>query len=285
MAVRDKILDGLAWAGITEEARVALISATLVRSLPHASDAHTQTAIQLAVRNTSPPYGRGKAITKAVTKEYLRQLRIYRARFSAQAEWNQWKAHQARLETRLNNVYAAAFNRPPLEPRKSYPGGWNNWEDRHNWDTAEAERDKGDQCIALTHQDDYIICLVTKENENRTPHIAVRQRGGGKIVRTYFDKSHPDFRTPDDLVQAEVALGGPKVHTALAKGKRVFTDWVGRRSLIYHDGSDFEAPKVEEVCWHISALVKNPNRNDWEPHYTPVPHTVLGDKLVRVGDD
>ena len=96
MAVRDSILDGLAWASLTEQARVSRVSAELVRSLPLHSAEHTKTDVKTAVRNTSPPYGRAKYVNKAVAVEYLRQLPIYRERQEQQAAWEKYQKYMAK---------------------------------------------------------------------------------------------------------------------------------------------------------------------------------------------
>ena len=87
------ILDGLAWAGISEQARVARISAGLVKELSQHDDGHTKTRVKDAVRATSPPHGRGKAITEAVSIEYLRQAPIYQKRQADQAAWATYVSH------------------------------------------------------------------------------------------------------------------------------------------------------------------------------------------------
>lgn len=262
MSQRENVLDGLAWAGISEEARVARLAAQLVRE--QSGKNHTQTHIKDTIRNTAPPYGRAKYIFNKLfgrpakdndpgeIGEIERQYDIWIARQRKKNDWERYLQHQARRSTRLNNAYAAAFDRPPYEPNRDVPKEikWTwcmghehpNREKEAAWQREENERDKGDVCLAITHQNDYTVALVQSENTNTSYHIATRLKRG-PIVRTYLRESC------DDLPQAVVSLGGPKVRAAIAKGKRVKTDWVGRRSFIYHDGSDHEQPKVEEVPW------------------------------------
>ena len=80
MGQKANVLDALAWAGVSESARVARIAAKLVRELHQYKDEHTKTRIKDAVKATSPPYGRGKYIIAAVDAEYQRQLPIYKER-------------------------------------------------------------------------------------------------------------------------------------------------------------------------------------------------------------
>lgn len=263
MGQREFVLDGLAWAGLSEDARVARLAAMLVRqeSAPH----HTQTHIKDAIRGTAPPYGRQKYIfaklygekgdedgNGAVEGEILRQYKIYAERKAEQDEFEAYLRHMSKRSTRLNMAYAGAFSRPPYEPSRSCPKeiAWNyamghdhpNRDRMTAWQKGENARDKGDKCLGITHQDGHVVALVSHENMTERCHIAVRLKKG-EITRTYLRDDC------EDLVQAAVSLGGPKVRAAISKGKRVRTDWAGRRSFIYHDGSDHEEPKVEEVPW------------------------------------
>jgi len=251
MSARDTILDALAWAGITEDARIAKIAAGLVRG---ASYTYTKTAVREAVKITSPPYGRGKAIFTAlwgdmaeVSGEIMRQKVIYDARQEEQAKWRGYLAHRAKRENRINSAYASAFSRPDYLPARRCPVTWSEYDARCEWEKEERERDKGDDCTALTHQDSFVVCLVISENGETRPHIATRYKRGD-VVRTYLRMSG----SPMNLAEAAISLGGPKVKAALAKGKRVKTDWIGRRTYIYHDGSDHIDPRVEELPWRTS---------------------------------
>ena len=255
MARRDEILDALAWADFTEPARVAVISAKLVRELTSYSDnGHTKTKVKDAVRETFPPYGRGKAITELVEAEYRRQAPIYQARQKAQSDWAAYQADRATRATRLNAAYAHAFDRLIYEPSRSNPIHYNsgNWQDRQDWDEIERARDKGDKCIGLTHQDSHLVCLLSHEKGTAQPHIATRLHSG-PIVRTYLrsatDSVYSDVK---NLVEAATSLGGPKVKAAIARGKRVKTDWIGRRTFIYHDGSDHHHVHIEELQWRAA---------------------------------
>jgi len=248
MAQKDIILDGLAWASLTEEARVAVISANLVRKLTSYNRTHTKTDIKAEVSASCPPYGRGKFIFEKVSMEYLRQADIYGARQKAKDDWETYQKHMAKRSTRLNYAYAAAFDRAiydPVKHRNPYGYG-DDYEKRCAWNARESARDKGDECVALTHQSEHVVCLVISENGDTRPHIATRPRSG-PIVRTYLRCNYGN--EVGNLVEAAVLLGGPKVRAALARGKRVKTDWIGRRSLIHHDGSDHQNVGIEEVPW------------------------------------
>ena len=136
MAVKEEnILDALAWADFTEKARIAIISSNLARE----SGDHTKTYIKEKVRETCPPYGRGKAITEAVEREWTRQRPIYVARQQEQAAWKAYLEDRATRETRLNAAYAAAFKRPLWEPsrRNPIPWGSDNWDERNAWEEQE----------------------------------------------------------------------------------------------------------------------------------------------------
>lgn len=251
MAKRELILDGLAWAGISEKARIAKICAKLVRS----ASSHNQTEVKEAIRNTSPPYGRAKHIFAAIwgddgeTGELTRQREIYNRRWKDRTDWENWLKNESKLSTRLNKAYASAFSRPRHLPYRHFPGGWSDYEGRRAWEDQERERDKGDDCIALTHQDGHVVALCVSENGKDHVFIATRLKSG-PITKSYIKAKWGS--APRDLVEAAVNLGGPKVRSAIAKGKRVKTDWINRRSFIYHDGSDHEAPKIEMVEWTIA---------------------------------
>jgi hypothetical protein len=278
------ILDGLAWAGISEKARVARISARLVRELGF-RDEHTKSHVKDAIRSTSPPFGRSKFIFEAVEKEYRRQLPIYRERQAAHGDWEQYKTHMAKRSTRLNLAYAAAFGRPDYAPTRSNPHPWHEYDARAAWDAAERERDKGDKCVALTHQNGYVVCLMTNENESDAHHIAVRYKNG-PITRTYLRTNYTRRRdTPENFVEAIVSLGGPKVKAALAQGKKVVTDWVGRRTFIHHEGQDHHHPHIEEIPWRVVTIANEPT--GWQGSWQQIvkPAMVLGDKLWLVDEE
>jgi hypothetical protein len=267
MAQRATILDGLAWAGLSEKVRVARISAGLVRSLV-CSKVHTKAAIHAAVRDTCPPHGRGKAIIEAVTLEYQRQLPIYRARQENHASWKAHLEHQAKRETRLNNAYAHAFGRPVYKPDGDYPGSyWDDpWEIREKWDAKERARDKGEKCLDLLHYRGHVVCLAMRPGAR--PHIATIGKDK-TIVLTYLPSGHYNTNDswgrylerqtehaaryytipPSNLLAAAVLLGGPEVKTAMTLGKKVETDWVGRKTIIHHEGQDHRRHCVEEIPW------------------------------------
>jgi hypothetical protein len=268
MAVREMILDGLAWAGVSEPVRVAKISAMLVREEADSYGKLTKTRIKEAVRNTSPPYGRGKAICEQVTKEVERQRVIYTRRQDAQNEFRNFKSFRAQLDTRLNYAYAHAFGRPPYKPYSSYPGPWSDpYERRQEWDEKERVRDKGDECLAITHWQEHVVCLVNGCNDDRRQHIATRLRHG-KIVRTYLrDES-------EDLVQAAISLGGPKVRSAYALGIRVTTDWVGRTTTVhYTDRKEVTLP------WQAARYEERTNSHGYE-HVYEVPVLINGQDML-----
>ena len=270
MADRSKILDGLTWAGISEEARIARISAKLVRRLSRYTTTHTKTDVKKAVRETSPPYGRGKAITEAVEREYRRQFPIYMERTEAKEAWAEYLKHIAKRSTRLNLAYAAAFDRVPWEPSRKNPHPYGDWDQRCAWDQEERERDKGDQCIGLTHQDGHVVCLMSHEKGHSQYHIATRYKKG-EIVRTYL-------RTDDasNLAEAAISLGGPKVKAALSIGKKVVTDWIGRRTFIHHEGQDHQGHSVEQLPWRTVSF-----REDKSGYYHRI---VSADALLVNGE-
>jgi hypothetical protein len=249
MANRDKILDGLAWAGISEQARVAKIAAILVRE-----SRVTKTRLKEAVRDTSPPYGRGKAICKLVDTEHQRQQAIYDVRQAQQRNYRIEATHREAPKTRLNNAYAYAFKRPRFDNRgRNLPEAYWNWdyETRQEWDEKEDARDKGDQCDALLHWGNAIVALVPYTNGDRHENIITRDQNG-VIVRTYLRSD------PDDLVQAAILLGGPKVRAALTLGIRVTTHWVARKSTIHYTN------KPELVLpWRAARYEERENRNGW----------------------
>lgn len=258
MSTEVTILDALAWAGTTEQARVAWISAKLVRSLQIWTNTHTKTDVKEAVKLTQPPYGRGKYIIEAVEKEYRRQLPIYRKRKEHHDWWQTYLKNAAARDTRLDNAYAAAFDRPQhLEAQGlDKPYSQSTWDERSEWDASESARDKGDQCVGLTHQGSYVVALLEIENGAMRWHIATRLHKG-PIVRTYLrcnvNRLHDGKM---NLVEAAVSLGGPKVKAALSRGKRVETDWVGRRTLIHHEGQDYVHAHIEEIPWRTAIFVE-----------------------------
>jgi hypothetical protein len=256
MAVRDKILDGLAWASLSEPARVARISIALVKELGTYTREHTKTRVKEAVRNTSPPYGRAKFVVEAVEKEYRRQLPIHRERQERHKAWKDYLTHMAKRSTRLNNAYAASFSRPPYMASRSYPGEYSDWDARRDWEEAERARDKGDECTGMTHQDGYVVALVSSESGATKWHIATRLKSG-PIVKTYL-RANLTSGGPQNLAEAAVSLGGPKVKAALARGKKVVTDWIGRKTYIHHEGQDHHAHGVETLNWRIVTYVERP---------------------------
>ena len=263
------VLDGLAWAGMPERARVAKIAAMLIRKAD--GDPINQTDVRHAVRETSPPYGRAKYVFQALigvndagerwVGEIEAQKAVYSKRQYLRKELGKREAYRALREARLNYAYAARFDRPAhaLGPMLPFEDKW-DWSMGHDdparqrnddWHRKERARDKGDECRGLTHQGDHVVCLVTSVNV-REVHCIKTRCGQGEIVTTYLrDRA-------ENLAEAAVSLGGPKVLAAIARGKRVKTDWVGRRSFIYHDGSDHENPKVEEIPWRALATASYP---------------------------
>lgn len=229
MAVKDRILDGLAWAGVSDTERVARISALLVRETGGAYNQLTKTRLKEAVRETCPPYGRGKAICELVTKEVDRQRVIYDRRQDAHQERASRQQLLARMDTRLNRAYARVFERPDYDPWHSFnpSGDGYDWDERTAWEEKERERDKGDKCLALTHWQEHVVCLVLGISDNHRVHIATRLRKG-EIVRTYLRES------TGDLVGAAILLGGPKVRAAFSQGIRVTTDWLGRSTTVHY---------------------------------------------------
>jgi len=278
MADASSILDGLAWAGMTEPARIARITAQLTRER-HGSSPITQTRIKDAIRATVPPYGRGKAIFEAIygvgkAGELQRQQEIYSGRQRMQNGWEREVSYLSELSTRLNLAYAAAFDRPPFREYKHFPGHWSEHDARAEWDKQERARPRGDTCLALTHQDGYVVCLV--RDAGRT-HVATRLKRG-PVVRTFLRDLEAE-----NLTQAIVSLGGPRVRAALSKGKRVKTDWVGRRSYIHHDGSDHHSPKIEEIPWEAAIYAQRENQDfpDWGPRIVAVSVLIRGERVTR----
>ena len=277
MADASSILDGLAWAGMTEPARIARITAQLTRER-HGSSPITQTRIKDAIRATVPPYGRGKAIFEAIygagsAGELQRQQEIYSGRQRMQNGWEREVSYLSELSTRLNLAYAAAFDRPPFREYKPFPGHWSEHDAAAEWNKQERTRPRGDICFALTHQDGYVVCLVRDDRI----HVATRLKRG-PIVRTFLRDTNAE-----DLTQAIVSLGGPRVRAALSKGKRVKTDWVGRRSFIHHDGSDHHSPKIEEIPWEAVVYEQQENREQpaWGPRTVTVNVLIHGEQITR----
>jgi len=285
VALRDNILDGLAWASLSEAARVARVAALLVRSLGPWSDQHTKTDVKTAVKATAPPYGRGKYIIEAVEREYRRQLPIYRGRKKAQDAYAAYLDKSSKRGTRVNNAYAAAFGRPQYLAQQQFDKPWSGdtYDERNDWNTAESLRDKGDTCVGLTHQDSHVVALVEGENGSTRWHIATRLHNG-PIVRTYLRCNSNRFSVEKmNLVEAAISLGGPKTKAALAKGKRVETDWIGRRTLIHHEGQDFIHVHVEELPWRTAIFVERPNTyNPATTYKTPVAALTLGETVTEV---
>ncbi len=250
-----RALDGLAWVGVKEKDRVAKLAAQLVRSDSYKL---TQTEIKDAIRATVPPYGRANHIFKALhgpDGEIERQRALYELRREKHLEWERYLTFHGKVSNRRNYAYAAAFSRPPREMTRRNPHKW-GWADgadhpnrllKHAWDQAESERDKGDTCKGLTHQDGYVVALVADTNGDHSYNSRVALRLKKGPITGYYLQGRVQ-----NLAEAALSLGGPRVVAAIAKGKRVRTDWVGSRSYIYHDGSDHETPKVEEVRWQIA---------------------------------
>lgn len=264
MANREKILDGLAWAGITEKARVAKISALLVRR----SERMTKTAIKEAVRDTSPPYGRGKAIAEKVVDEHRRQKVIYDQRQKEQVDFELYKANLAEMRSRLNHAYAHAFGRPRYKPYGTrVPKDYWDWEpaERATYDAAEEHRDMGDDCIAITHWDGHVVALLDTLNDDHHQHIATRRKSG-QAVRTHLRSS------VEDLVQAAISLGGPKVRAAYSQGIRVTTDWIGRKTTVHYAIGDVELP------WR--AVRYEEQQTQWGVQLRPVKILINGDVIV-----
>jgi hypothetical protein len=247
------ILDALAWAGISEKARIARIANKLALSLHSQKQQHSKTKVKEAVKNTAPPYGRGKIITNAVEIEYRRQLPISLERRNQKGEELRYENHMAMKATRINNAYAAAFNRPIYQPRQYWERSKANvndsWEEidakNREFNIAEERRDKGDECIALKFQGNYTIALLRSSNHNYNLHIAVRSKQG-IITRTYLRANKYEIK---NFVEVITSLGGSKVKAALARGNKVITDWSGRRSFIHHDNINNRGPRIEELPW------------------------------------
>lgn len=276
MGQKANVLDALAWAGVSESARVARIAAKLVRELDHYKDEHTKTRIKDAVKVTSPPYGRGKYIIAAVDTEYQRQLPIYKERKARHDAWAEYQKHMAKRSTRVNNAYASAFDRPRYHPRQSFDGPWGDYNGRQAFDESERARDVGDNCVGITHQGNHVVALVRSENSTSQEHIATRLKRG-VITRTYLRSV---YRTKQNLVDALVSLGGPRVKAALAIGKQVETDWVGRRSFIHHDGRDHHAVGVEEIGWR-AVMFEETTGYGGRIHLSPYPVIIHGESVVR----
>ncbi|NIP37151.1 MAG: hypothetical protein GWN18_19420, partial [Thermoplasmata archaeon] len=147
------------------------------------------------------------------------------------------------------------------------------------WDEEEDKRDKGDNCIALTHQGEHTVCLVLSGDNVDIPHIATIAPGED-VVRTYLHCTY--HNQPGNLVEAAVMLGGPKVRAALSLGKKVVTDWVGRRTFIHHEGQDHVHPHVEELPWQAATIKTTPGR--WGDEIEVIPATVHGDSVEVVGE-
>jgi hypothetical protein len=271
MANEETILDGLAWTQIKEPARVAKISAGLVRTTTSYSRTITKTSIQEAVKATMPPHGRGKAICEAVGIEVQRQLPIWSKRQQDQRDFDHYLADKASHATRLNDTYAARFGRPTRNPVKGFPGGYNEFEARQAWDKKEADRDKGDTCIGLLiYEDVHTVALLT--SADRLPgnnYIAVRSRLGGEPVYTPLREQCGHF------VDAAISLGGPQVRSALSQGYPVLTDWTGRRSIItYPDGKKVELP------WRTVKF--SPGNNGYGDYHHRADVMVLGTEELPV---
>lgn len=133
MGQREMVLDGLAWAGMPEQARVAKLAAKLVRQ--SGAPNHTQAHVKEVIRNTAPPYGRAKYIFEkvygkkvktddgeiVVGSELNRQYAIFAERRNKHNEWAEWLAFRAEHSTRLNYAYASTFSRPVYELHRSAP--------------------------------------------------------------------------------------------------------------------------------------------------------------------
>jgi|3_EtaG_2_1085321.scaffolds.fasta_scaffold00329_4 hypothetical protein len=124
------------------------------------------------------------------------------------------------------------------------------------WELQNELRDRGDECCELSYQKDFVVALVygIVSGSHRQPHIAIRARRGGPVTRVPIPRSENYW--PRSLYDALGALGGQPVKSALVSGKRVITDWGGRRSFIHHECD------VEEVRWQgvegLSFIVEYP---------------------------
>lgn len=264
MANREKILDGLAWAGIGEKARVAKIAALLVRT----PGKMTKTATKEAVRDTSPPYGRGKAITEKVEIEHIRQKVIYDLRQKEQIDFEVRKHYAVQMTTRLNYAYAHAFGRPRYEPYgKRTPDDYWEWDSgkRIAYDEAAENRDRGDDCVAITHWGGHVVALLDTLNDDHHQHIATRRKNSVP-VRTYLRDG------TEDLVQAAISLGGPKVRAAFSRGIRVTTDWIGRKTTVHYAIGDVELP------WR--AVRYEEQQTQWGVQMRPVAILINGDTII-----
>lgn len=290
MARREKILDGLAWASLSEPARIARIAAQLVReNVGSYAPKLTKSRVKEVIRDTSPPYGRGKAIFESLwgddgtDGEIGRQLAIYQDRKERHDAWSKHQKHISKRSTRVNRAYAYAFGRPQYSPRRHWNGAWNDYDARRAFEEVEDKRDVGDQCIALIHLDDHVVALVSSENEGESWHIAVRTNGA--IIRTYLRCNLSGPRTwPKNFAEAAVSLGGPKVKAALALGKKVVTDWAGRRTFIHHEGQDHHHAHVEELPWRIVIYQDRPGYGGSTVSFA-VAALIHGDELTLCPDD
>jgi hypothetical protein len=276
MNKEEVVLDALAWAGISETARIARIANKLTRGTNRYCTTVTKTAIAEAVRVTIPPYGRGKAICEGVAKEIERQHPIYAKRHDAQEAWERYLAHMAEMSVRINNAYASRFGRPTFSPATSYQGhpneqpygGGSYWEASQAHQEAESKRDKGDSCVAfLIYQEVYAVALLRSANNlPGSNYVAVRNRLSGEAVYTALRVSCEHF------VDAVLSLGGPKVRSALAQGLQVCTDWVGRRSVITH-----REGKTETLPWLSE---RHTQTSQW--HTDTEPTVLLGEEETLV---
>ena len=274
MGQKANVLDALAWAGISESARVAKIAAGLVRELPDYQAEHTKIRVKDAVKATSPPYGRGKYIIAAVDVEYQRQLPIYKERKDKHDAWDKYQKHIVKRPTRINSAYATAFDRPQFNALQA------NYPCRQPSNKEKGVRDVGDRCLALTHQGNHVVALLTSKNGQDGFHVATRLKRGN-ITRTYLRGVGGDCgQGPQNLIDALVSLGGPRVKAALAIGKQVETDWVGRRSFIHHDGRDHQAVGVEEISWR-ARMFEEVTGYHGRTNLSPYPVIVHGESVVR----
>lgn len=268
-----EILDALAWASLSDQARIARLASKLVGLTggPYGGRL-TKSLIEHTVRGTKPPHGRGKLIIEGVTKEIDRQLPIWRKRRDEKEEWERYQARMAERATRLNLAYAARFDRPPYEPHRPNPYSYNEYDAQVAWQRQESERDKGDRCIGLLiYKRDYIVALLSSVSKMEGAYyIAVRNRHGGDVVYTALRQGCEHF------VDAIVSLGGNEVRWAMARGHRVDVDWVARNISVHYQN------KTRILPWRTLDYVQNPSLPGfWQPHDA----LVIDGEVVRVEDE
>lgn len=252
------VLDALVWAQLTETARTARIAASIVKGhISRYCTTVTKRLVSDRVKETCPPFGRGKHIIEATVAEVDRQAKIHLDRQAKRKEWEDYCESQRRLDTRLNKAYASRFGRPPFHPYRRREGPY-NYDEEREWDRLEELRDKGDRCVAITIYCDHTVALITDVfGAHGEAYIAVVPRTGGTPVYTAIRSRASNF------VEAAIELGGPKVASAFIRGISVTTDWVGRRSTIHYPDGDLELP------WRSVRF--NVTKNEW--NHDVVEHT------------